>query len=127
MCGARVERLFVGGYFLAEKRLDANACIGVMQIFHKLIAFLRQVICHVVCPRIIDEFFDAVRHIGGELVDALRHCQCLRQRMTAIDDAVDNTQLVQALCTDRVTQEQQLCRQLMGKRMGQNPAATRIG
>jgi asparagine synthetase B (glutamine-hydrolysing) len=47
-------------YFFVKEGLNANSGIGVMQVFHKLVALLRQLFSQAVCAGIVDEFFDAV-------------------------------------------------------------------
>ena len=104
--------LFVFGFLLAKKCTNANTGVGVVQVFDKLIALTRQLRVQAAAISVTEQLFDAGQRVRRSGVELFAQFQGLLQGQTCIREAIDHTQLLQALGADALTAHQQLGGQL---------------
>ena len=110
-----------------QEGVYAFAAVGMMQVLHKVIALVVQLLAQGAGRRFVDQLFDTGQRIRCERIEASGQTQGFAKRVAFGYNAVHHAKGLQPLGTDALPAHQQFAGKRPGQRTRKAPAAATIG
>ena len=110
-----------------QKRLNAFAAVGVVQIANEVIALVVHLLAHGVGGCIVDELLDAGQHIGRACIEPGGQHQRFAECSACSSDPVHHTERMQPVGADALGAHEQFAGQGPGQGTRHAPTAAAIG